>query len=371
MNPLLMIQADMADVQTVVDTATAAAAPERITLWQMALNGGWIMIVLAVLLAMAIYIAVERYLALRQALNAENDNLFMNSIREYIHKGDVDAARSLSKKTNSPLARMVDKGLSRLGRPLSDIQATIENEGKLEVARLEKRVSLVATVASLGPMIGFLGTVTGMVTCFQDMAHAGNNIEINTLATGMYQAMVTTIGGLIVGIICYFLYNVLVTRINKVVLDIEVRATEFMDLLHEPAIETRNKLTIENNNSTMSDLVFLLLVFFMMTSTLISPNAVKLLLPESGSKTMAKQNVTVYIDENYNFQVNNTPTDIEGLQPLISSGIEPGVSDACVVLRSDKSVPVQYVVNVIDAVNAINEQSGTKHKVILATSPKK
>ena len=235
MNPLLMIQADMADVQTVVDTATAAAAPERITLWQMALNGGWIMIVLAVLLAMAIYIAVERYLALRQALNAENDNLFMNSIREYIHKGDVDAARSLSKKTNSPLARMVDKGLSRLGRPLSDIQATIENEGKLEVARLDKRVSLVATVASLGPMIGFLGTVTGMVTCFQDMAHAGNNIEINTLATGMYQAMVTTIGGLIVGIICYFLYNVLVTRINKVVLDIEVRATEFMDLLHEPA----------------------------------------------------------------------------------------------------------------------------------------
>ena len=230
-----MIQADMAETQTVVDTATAAAAPERITLWQMALNGGWIMIVLAILLAMAIYIAVERYLALRQALNAENDNLFMNSIREYIHKGDVDGARSLSKSTNSPLARMVDKGLSRLGRPLSDIQAAIENEGKLEVARLEKRVSLVATVASLGPMIGFLGTVTGMVTCFQDMAHAGNNIEINTLATGMYQAMVTTIGGLIVGIICYFLYNVLVTRINKVVLDIEVRATEFMDLLHEPA----------------------------------------------------------------------------------------------------------------------------------------
>ncbi|MBQ6682487.1 MAG: biopolymer transporter ExbD [Bacteroidales bacterium] len=136
-------------------------------------------------------------------------------------------------------------------------------------------------------------------------------------------------------------------------------------------IETRNKLSIEQNSSTMSDLVFLLLVFFMMTSTLISPNAVKLLLPESGSKTMAKQNVTVYIDENHNFQVNNTPTDIDGLQPLIASGIEPGISDACVVLRSDKSVPVQYVVNVIDAVNAINEQTDTKHKVILATSPKK
>ena len=119
-------------------------------------------------------------------------------------------------------------------------------------------------------------------------------------------------------------------------------------------IETRNKLSIENNNSTMSDLVFLLLVFFMLTSTLISPNAVKLLLPESGSKTMAKQNVTVYIDENYQFQVGDTPTDVEGLEPLIASGIEPGINDACVVLRSDKTVPVQYVVNVIDAVNAIN-----------------
>lgn len=235
MNPILLIQDGMSDVQTAVDSVAATAAPERITLWNMALNGGWIMLVLLLMLALAIYIGVERYLALRQAINPETDDQFMNNIREYIHKGDVEGARSLSKQTNSPLARMVDKGLSRLGRPLSDIQAAIENEGKLEVARLEKKVSLVATVASLGPMVGFLGTVTGMVTCFQDMSHAGNNIEIATLATGMYQAMVTTIGGLIVGIICYFLYNVLVTRINKVVLDIEVRASEFMDLLHEPA----------------------------------------------------------------------------------------------------------------------------------------
>lgn len=230
-----MIQDGMSDVQAAVDSVAATAAPERITLWNMALNGGWIMLVLLLMLALAIYIAVERYLALRQAIKEDDDDQFMNNIREYIHKGDVDGARALSKQTNSPLSRMVDKGLSRLGRPLSDIQAAIENEGKLEVARLEKRVSLVATVASLGPMIGFLGTVTGMVTCFQDMSHAGNNIEIATLATGMYQAMVTTIGGLIVGIICYFLYNILVTRINKVVLDIEVRASEFMDLLHEPA----------------------------------------------------------------------------------------------------------------------------------------
>lgn len=234
MNPLLLIQSDSA-TQAVSEAVANVASPERITLWDLTLKGGWIMLVLVILLALAIYITVERYLALRQAVKPEEDDSFMNNIRQYIHKGDVDGARSLSKQTNSPLARMVDKGLSRLGRPLSDIQAAIENEGKLEVARLEKRVSLVATVASLGPMIGFLGTVTGMVTAFQDMAHAGNNIDISILATGIYEAMVTTIGGLIVGIICYFLYNILVTRINKVVLDIEVRATEFMDLLHEPA----------------------------------------------------------------------------------------------------------------------------------------
>lgn len=120
----------------------------------------------------------------------------------------------------------------------------------------------------------------------------------------------------------------------------------------------------------MSDLVFLLLIFFMITSTLISPNAVKLLLPESNSKTMAKQNVTVYIDENYHYQVGDVPTSEKELQTSISAFLEPGINDACVVLRADKTVPVQYVVNVIDAVNSINNESGTKHKVILATSPK-
>ncbi len=136
-------------------------------------------------------------------------------------------------------------------------------------------------------------------------------------------------------------------------------------------INLQNKVKIENSSSTMSDLVFLLLIFFMITSTLISPNAVKLLLPESSSKTMAKQNVTVYIDEGYNFYVGETAVQADGLQPLIAQGIESGVTDACIVLRADKTVPVQYVVNVIDAVNNINNEQGTKHKVILATSPKK
>ena len=232
-NRILLIQSDSA-VQAVAD-AVAPTAPERITLWDMALNGGWIMLVLALLLVLAVYIFIERYLTLNGALKGEADNQFMNTIRQYVHEGNIDGARELSKQTDSPLGRMIAKGFSRLGRPLPDIQAAIENEGKLEVANLEKRVSLVATVASLGPMLGFLGTVTGMITAFQDMAHAGNNIDIQLLATGIYQAMVTTVGGLIVGIIAYFLYNLLVTRINKVVFDLEVRANEFMDLLHEPA----------------------------------------------------------------------------------------------------------------------------------------
>lgn len=208
---------------------------ENITLWDMAVNGGWIMLVLALLLVLAIYIFIERYITLSAALKGEADNVFMNNIRQYVHEGNIEEARNLSKQTPTPLGRMIDKGFSRLGRPLPDIQAAIENEGQLEVANLERRVSLVATVASLGPMIGFLGTVVGMISAFQEMAHAGNNIDIQMLASGIYTAMVTTVGGLIVGIICYFLHNVLVTRINKVVFELEVRANEFMDLLHEPA----------------------------------------------------------------------------------------------------------------------------------------
>lgn len=231
---LLFLQTDAA---AVIDTAenVVATAPERITLWDMALNGGWIMLVLVLLLILAIYIFIERFLTLNGALKGQEDELFMEKIRQFVHEGDVDSARNLAKETETPLGRMISKGFSRLGRPLPDIQAAIENEGQLEVARLEKRVSYVATVASLGPMIGFLGTVVGMIQAFQEMAYAGNNIDIQMLASGIYTAMVTTVGGLIVGIICYFLNNLLVSRINKVVFELEVRANEFMDLLHEPA----------------------------------------------------------------------------------------------------------------------------------------
>ena len=237
MHFLLMIQSDMAAVQTAAENmmTTAPVAPEKITFLSLALKGGWIMALLMLLLILALYISIERYITLRKTMKADTDDYFMSRIRECIHGDNIEQARTLAKQTDTPLGRMINKGLSRLGRPLTDIQAAIENEGQLEVSRMEKGISLVATVASLGPMLGFLGTVTGMVTAFQDMAHAGNNIDISVLATGIYEAMVTTIGGLVVGIIAYFLHNVLVTRISKVVFTLEARATEFMDLLHEPA----------------------------------------------------------------------------------------------------------------------------------------
>ncbi len=234
-NKLLMLQADAATAVDTLENAVATASTERVTLWDMAVNGGWIMLVLVLLLVLAVYVFIERYLTLNGALKGKDDSEFMERIRQYVHEGNIDAARNLAKETATPLGRMISKGFSRLGRPLPDIQAAIENEGQLEVANLEKRVSLVSTVASLGPMIGFLGTVVGMIQAFQEMAYAGNNIDIQMLASGIYTAMVTTVGGLIVGIVCYFLNNLLVNRINNVVFELEVRANEFMDLLHEPA----------------------------------------------------------------------------------------------------------------------------------------
>ena len=189
---LLFLQADPATTIDTLAGAVTTSSPERVTLWDMALNGGWIMLLLALLLVLAIYIFIERYLTLNGALKGKEDSEFMERIRQYVHEGNVDGARQLAKETATPLGRMISKGFSRLGRPLPDIQAAIENEGQLEVANLEKHVSLVATVASLGPMIGFLGTVVGMIQAFQEMAYAGNNIDIQMLASGIYTAMVTT-----------------------------------------------------------------------------------------------------------------------------------------------------------------------------------
>lgn len=217
-----------------VQTASSVAQTEKtMNIIDLAIKGGWIMIVLAILSIVAVYIFVDRYIALNRA--TKEDKGFVNNIKTFIHKGDLEGARALTKNNNTPIGRMLDKGLARIGRPLNDINQAVENVGKLEVARLENGVSLVGTIAGLGPSLGFLGTVTGMVKAFFDMASAGNNIDIQILSAGIYEAMITTVGGLIVGIICNFLYSILVSKINKIVFLLEARTMEFMDLLHEPA----------------------------------------------------------------------------------------------------------------------------------------
>jgi len=198
----------------------------------LAFQGGWIMAILALLFVVAIYLFFERFMALKNA--SKVDTNFMNRIKDYIHEGKIESATSLCQSTSNPIAQMIEKGISRLGRPLNDINTTIENVGNLEIAKLEKGLPTLATISGGAPMIGFLGTVIGMIRAFYDMSQAGNNIDVSLLSGGIYTAMVTTVGGLIVGIMAYFAYNYLVARVEKVVHKMEASTTEFMDLLNEP-----------------------------------------------------------------------------------------------------------------------------------------
>jgi len=201
-------------------------------LWDLAVKGGWIMIPILILSVIAVYIFVERYYAIRKA--SQTDENFMNRIKDYIHDGKIESALSLCRSTDSPIARMIEKGIQRIGRPLNDINAAIENVGRLEVFKLERGLPALATAAGGAPMIGFLGTVTGMIRSFYDMTMAGNNVDVHVLSSGIYEALVTTVAGLVVGIIAYFAYNVLVSNVEKVVNDLEAYTIEFMDLLNEP-----------------------------------------------------------------------------------------------------------------------------------------
>ena len=212
---------------------TAPAGHLELSIWDLALKGGWIMLPLALMSVIAIYIFIERYIVINRAVKDEPN--FMNNIRDFIHNDRIDSALSLCKNNRTPIARMIEKGINRIGKPLGDVNAAIENVGKLEVSKLEKNIAALATISGSAPMLGFLGTVIGMVKAFYDMSMAGNNIDIGLLSGGIYQAMITTVAGLIVGIIAYICYNILVARIEKVVFLLEARATEFIDLLHEPA----------------------------------------------------------------------------------------------------------------------------------------
>ena len=205
----------------------------KLSILDLAMKGGWIMLVLAILSIIAVYIFIERYIVVKRA--TKYDSSFMERIREYMKDGRIDSAKALCNGSDSPISRMIEKGLSRIGRPLNDINTAIENVGNIEVAKLEKGVALLSMIASAAPMIGFLGTVTGMIRAFYNMSMAGNNIDIELLSSGIYEAMVTTVGGLIVGILAYIFYTIIVARIQNVVNLLESKATEFMDVLNEPA----------------------------------------------------------------------------------------------------------------------------------------
>ena len=231
MNLLLAILAETPLTEITLDTQVAAESSP--SLWALSLKGGFIMIPLLLLSLLTIYIFVERMLALRSA--AKEDATFMQRIKDYIHTGDIESALNLCKKNATPVARLIEKGITRLGRPMNDVLVAIENAGNIEVAKLERRFSWVATTAAGAPMLGFLGTVLGMVNAFYSMASAGEAADITTLSSGIYEALVTTVAGLIVGIIAMFAYNLLVSRVSSVVNQLEASTMEFMDLLNEPA----------------------------------------------------------------------------------------------------------------------------------------
>lgn len=215
----------------------AATGPKPLSVWDLTVQGGIIMIPLAIMSVIAVYIFVERLLAISRA--GKIDKNFMNNIRDHIKHGKIDSAKAMCNTTNTPLARMIEKGISRIGRPLDDISAAIENVAKLEVSKLEAKMALLATISGAAPMLGFLGTVVGMIKSLYNMAESARlnsgTITVEALSGGIYEAMITTVGGLVVGIVAYVCYNLLVAQIDRVIYKMEAGAIEFMDVLNEPS----------------------------------------------------------------------------------------------------------------------------------------
>jgi biopolymer transport protein ExbB len=219
-----------------VDTANnlaqpLAAAPEELHFIDLLFKGGWVMIPLALLAFAGLIIFVERYITIRKATKTESN--LMLQIKQYIHDGRLDNAIALCKNNNSPLARMLEKGLKRIGRPIKDIEAAIENNGKLEVSKLEKNIGILGIIAGIAPMLGFVGTIIGVITIFHDVSIKGA-IEIGTISGGLYTKMITSATGLIVGIIAYVLYHILNNMVERIILRMETDSIEFIDLLEEP-----------------------------------------------------------------------------------------------------------------------------------------
>ncbi|MBI1220992.1 MAG: MotA/TolQ/ExbB proton channel family protein [Bacteroidetes bacterium] len=222
-------------LQIVSDTTSTGVSitEEKLNLLDLTMKGGLIMIPIAILFLIGIYLTIERYMTIKKA--SKQDGTFMANVKDMVASGNIAGAKSLCANNGTPIGRMLEKGISRIGKPMKNIEVAIENVGKLEIYRLEKGMATLATISGAAPMIGFLGTVTGMIRAFFKMANAGNNIDITQLSGGIYEAMVTTVAGLVVGIFAYIGHNLLSAMIEKVVHRMEAAAVEFIDLLQEPA----------------------------------------------------------------------------------------------------------------------------------------
>lgn len=222
----------LTQIQTAVDTTTAASSPDSVRIIDLLFQGGFMMVPIALLSVAAVYIFIERVLTIKKA--AMPSEGFMNQIRSLVEKGDINGAKMLCHKEDSSIARMIEKGVSRIGSPLKNIEVSIENVGKIEIFKLEKNLSLLATISGSAPMLGFLGTVIGMIQAFIAIAQEEGSVSPKLLSEGIYTAMITTAAGLFVGIIAYLGYNYLVTRVQKIVHKMEYSSVEFIDLLQEP-----------------------------------------------------------------------------------------------------------------------------------------
>ncbi|OWY21968.1 MotA/TolQ/ExbB proton channel family protein [Sphingobacteriales bacterium UPWRP_1] len=221
-------------LQAADSTATAAGQNASLSFWKLYMLGGLgYMIPLTILSVVAVYVFIERYIKITTA--ARIDKNFMDQIQNYMLKGDTQSATALCQQQDTPIARMVEKGIKRLGKPLRSIEVAIENEGKLELMKLEKNLAILASIAGVAPMIGFLGTVTGMITAFFQISNAGSTVDPSMLAGGIYQALITTAAGLMIGIPAYMGYNFLVTLVENVVFKMEATSIGFVDFLQEPA----------------------------------------------------------------------------------------------------------------------------------------
>jgi biopolymer transport protein ExbB len=219
-------------IQTDTTSVASTAADSTLSIIDLAMAGGWVMIPIGLLSIVAIYLFVERVLVIQKA-NVDPDPL-MARIKEMVLRGDINGAKMVCAQNDTPIARMIEKGITRIGSPLKTIEGSIENVAKLEIFKLEKNISSLATIAGVAPMIGFFGTVIGMVEAFMAIAQEEGTISPKLLSSGIYTAMITTVAGLFVGIIAYLAYNFLVTRVQKVIHKMEYTSVDFIDLLQEP-----------------------------------------------------------------------------------------------------------------------------------------